>query len=51
MRFLSTERLARASAERPWIVIAAWAAVLVLAGVLIVTLLGDALTCSVLRDS
>ncbi len=44
MRFLSTERLATASAERPWLVIAAWVGLLALAAYLIVSLLGDALT-------
>src|SRR6266850_1421283 len=44
MRFLSTERLARTSATRPWTIIAIWAALLVLAIVLIASFLGDALT-------
>jgi len=44
MRFLSTERLARISAERPWTVIGVWVALLLVAGFLIATLLGSALT-------
>ncbi|MDP9235879.1 MAG: MMPL family transporter [Chloroflexota bacterium] len=44
MRFLGTEQLARRSAERPWTVIAVWVALLLLAGILIASLLGSALT-------
>ena len=40
----STERLARASATRPWLTIGAWLLALVISGVVIVSLLGDALT-------
>jgi uncharacterized membrane protein YdfJ with MMPL/SSD domain len=43
-RRLSTEALARRSARRPWLTIAAWVGALVVAGVMIVTFLGDALT-------
>ena len=43
MRFFSTERLARASARRPWIAIAAWV-VLLVAGGYLTTGLGDVLT-------
>ena len=41
---LSTESLARACAQRPWLTIAVWAAVLAAAVVAIATLLGSALT-------
>jgi RND superfamily putative drug exporter len=44
MRFLSTERLARLSARRPWTVVLSWAALLVVAGLIIVAFLGSALT-------
>jgi RND superfamily putative drug exporter len=45
MKFnLGTEALARACAKRPWLTIGIWAAVLVIAFVLISTLLGGALT-------
>ena len=40
----STEALARASSRRPWVTIAAWVAAVVVAVVLVITLLGDALT-------
>ena len=40
MRFLSTEQLAGMSARRPWLVIASWVGLLVVAFFLIVTLLG-----------
>ncbi|MGB2696022.1 MAG: MMPL family transporter [Dehalococcoidia bacterium] len=39
-----TERLARMSARRPWIVVALWVALVLVAGFLIVSLLSDALT-------
>ena len=42
--FMSTERLARASARRPWLTIAIWLGLFLGAGYLIATLLGDALT-------
>src|SRR3972149_11226131 len=41
---LSTEALARASARRPWLVVAAWAAVFAISIALISGLLSDALT-------
>lgn len=41
---LSTESLARASATHPWRTVGVWAAVLVVAVVLVVTLLADGLT-------
>ncbi|MCH8051372.1 MAG: MMPL family transporter [Chloroflexi bacterium] len=44
---LSTESLASASARRPWLVIAAWAALFAVSVFLILTLLGDALTTEV----
>jgi RND superfamily putative drug exporter len=44
-RILSTDRLARASARRPWLVVGAWAVLLVLAAVS-APALGDALTSS-----
>ena len=44
LRSLSTESLARGSANRPWVTIAIWVVVLVAAIVLIFGLLGDALT-------
>lgn len=44
MRFFSTGYLARLSARRPWSVILGWIGLFVLAGFLIATLLGDALT-------
>ena len=40
----STETLARASAKRPWPTVAVWVGLIVVAGYLIVNLLGDALT-------
>ena len=40
----STERIARASASRPWLTIGLWILALVASGVVIVSLLGDALT-------
>ena len=43
MRWISTEKLARASANRPWPVLAAWLALLV-AGVLLTSRIGDVLT-------
>jgi putative drug exporter of the RND superfamily len=45
MRYrLSTGALARRSARRPWLTIGAWVGALVVAGFLIVSFLGDALT-------
>ena len=44
LRSLSTESLARGSANRPWVTIVIWVVVLVAAIVLIFGLLGDALT-------
>ena len=44
---LSTEGLARASARRPWLVVAAWAAIIVASGVVIGTLLASGLTTEV----
>jgi len=41
---LSTETLARVSARRPWLVVAAWAAVFAVSIALIATLLSDGLT-------
>ena len=41
---LSTEALARASARRPWLVVAAWVAVCAVSVALIFNLLSDALT-------
>jgi RND superfamily putative drug exporter len=43
-RTLSTEGLARASARRPWLIVAIWVVLFAVAGFLIVRLLGDALT-------
>jgi RND superfamily putative drug exporter len=43
MRFLSTERLARASARRPWLVIGVWVALLIAGGYL-ASGIGDVLT-------
>ncbi len=43
-RLLSTEALARASAEHPWRVVAAWIVLLISSFVLVSTLLADALT-------
>src|SRR3970282_2440935 len=41
---VSTEALARASARRPWLVVAAWGAVFAVSVALIFNLLSDALT-------
>ena len=41
------ERLARASATRPWLTVAAWLAAVVLAMVVIALFLGSALTARV----
>ena len=41
---LSTERLARTSARRPWVVILAWLVGVVAAGLAVAALLGGALT-------
>lgn len=41
---LSTESLARSSSRHPWITIGAWVLVLLVAGALVFSLLGDALT-------
>jgi len=45
--FLSTEALARASARRPWTVIALWVAVLAASIVAVVSLLSDGLTSDI----
>ncbi len=42
--WLSTEGLARRAARRPWLTVGAWVVALLVAGFLIVNLLGDALT-------
>ena len=47
LSLLSTEGLARASARRPWLVVAAWAAIIVASGVAIGTLLASGLTTEV----
>jgi uncharacterized membrane protein YdfJ with MMPL/SSD domain len=39
-----TERLARTSARRPWVIIGAWIAAVLIAFGIVATLLGDALT-------
>ena len=44
---LSTAKLARASARRPWLVVAAWVVVFVLSGLAAATMLGGALTSDV----
>ncbi len=44
---VSTESLSAASARRPWLVIGAWAVLFVVAVILIVTLLSDALTTEI----
>src|SRR3972149_9828671 len=47
LSLLSTEGLARASARRPWFVVAAWAAIIVASGVAIGTLLASGLTTEI----